>query len=268
MPATAAIESLSAGCSREAPGYARRDVGGVQIAVMERDEAIAAVTGAIAAGGHIKLAFCNANLVNEAARDPSLRRSLSTFLVLADGIGVDIGSRLLYGRSFPANLNGTDFIPALLASRQRPLRVALLGGRPGVADRAAAELAQRYPAHRFDVVSHGYYAPAEEAQLLDRLRAERPDLLLVAMGNPAQERFIAEKLRPEHCAVAAGIGALFDFLASEVARAPALLRSMRLEWLYRLGLEPRRLWRRYVLGNPAFLLRVLRQYWAGGGRGR
>lgn len=249
-------------------GYATRDIGGVDIAVLDRAAALALVGDAIAARRHIKIAFCNANLVNVAARDAALRHSLSRFLVLADGIGVDIGSRLLYGSAFPANLNGTDFIPALLSSQKRGLRVSLLGGQPGIADRAAAELAQRYPAHRFEVLSHGYYAPGAEAALLDGLKADRPDLLLVAKGNPLQERFIAEKIGPEHCSVAAGIGALFDFLAGEVERAPGLVRSLRLEWAYRLGLEPRRLWRRYILGNPAFLMRVIRQYLARGRHGR
>lgn len=263
MQATRSIERFCEDGSHQRPDFATRDIGGVGIAVMNREQAIATVADAMSSRGHLKLAFCNANLVNASSSDPALLQRLSRFLVLADGIGVDIGSRLLYGSAFPANLNGTDFIPAFLADRQSPMRVALLGGRPGVADRAAEQLAQRFPAHRFEVLSHGYYAPEEEAWLLDKLREDRPDLLLVAMGNPLQERFIAEELKPEHCSVAAGIGALFDFLAGEVVRAPAPLRRLRLEWAYRLFLEPRRLWRRYMLGNPIFLMRMLRQYAVG-----
>lgn len=249
--------------SRGRQGYVRRTIGGVGIAVVTRSSAMAELSDAIVEGGHVKLAFCNANLVNIAASDPALQRSLSTFFVLADGIGVDIGSWMLYRAPFPDNLNGTDFLPAFLASQQRPLKVGLLGGRPGVPDRAAAQLAQRYPHHRFTAFSHGYYAAEEEPALLDRLKAERPDLLLVAFGNPIQERFIAAKLGPQHCAVAAGVGALFDFFAGEVRRAPEAWRRARLEWVYRLWLEPARLWRRYVLGNPAFLLRMCRQYLLG-----
>lgn len=266
VPATASITIASEAGSRKRPGYAKRDIGGIGIAVMERDVAIAEVVDAVSTGSHMKMAFCNANLVNVAAGNPALLRSLSTFLVLADGIGVDVGSWILYGKAFPANLNGTDFFPSLFAGARRPMRVALLGGRPGVADRAAANLTQRYPAHRFSVVSHGYFTAEEESRLLDGLKAERPDLLLVAMGNPLQERFIADKLGPQHCSVAAGVGALFDFFADEVQRAPEFVRKARLEWIFRLWLEPRRLWRRYVLGNPAFLLRIARQYAVGGRR--
>lgn len=266
MSATASLTLASEAGGRKLQGYAKRDIGGVGIAVMERETAIAEVTDVVQTGGHMKLAFCNANLVNVAAGDAALQRSLSGFLVLADGLGVDLGSRMLYGGAFPANLNGTDFFPALFARSGRPMRVALLGGRPGIADRAVANLAQRYPAHRFSVLSHGYFSADEEGALLDRLKAQRPDLLLVAMGNPLQERFIADKLGPQHCSIAAGVGALFDFFADAVPRAPELLRRVRLEWLYRLWLEPRRLWRRYVLGNPAFLLRMARQYAAVGRR--
>lgn len=237
---------------------ATRDIGGIGVAVLDRDAALAELHDALTRKRHLKLAFCNANMVNLAANDPALRDMLSHFLVLADGIGVDIASRLLYGETFPANLNGTDFTPALLASRSQPLHVGLLGGKPGVADRAAERFASDHPQHRFVVVGHGYFGPGEEAALLARLAADPPDLLLVAMGNPRQERFIGTTLGPAHCTVAAGIGALFDFVAGEVQRAPELLRRLRLEWVYRLWLEPGRLWRRYVLGNPVFLLRMLR----------
>ncbi len=264
--ATASITIASEAGSRKRPGYAKRDIGGIGVAVMERDAAVAEVVDAMSTGGHVKLAFCNANLVNVAAGNAALQRSLATFLVLADGIGVDLGSWLLYGKPFPANLNGTDFFPSLFAEVRRPLRIALLGGRPGVANRAVARLTQRYPEHHFSVVSHGYFTAEEEPLLLDGLKADRPDLLLVAMGNPIQERFIADKLGPQHCSVAAGVGALFDFFADEVQRAPELVRKLRLEWMFRLWLEPRRLWRRYVLGNPAFLLRIARQYATGGRR--
>lgn len=242
-----------------APGsFTERDIGGVKIAALTRQDALALLDAVMARRDHVKLAFCNANLVNLAARDASLRRQLARFLVLSDGVGVDIGSRLLYREPFPANLNGTDFIPALIAVQARPLKVMLLGGKPGVAERAAARLGHDYRLHRFEVLSHGYFTPEEEAGLLARLREARPDLLLVAFGNPLQERWIAEKLDIRHASVAAGVGALFDFLAGEVARAPEAIRQMRLEWLYRLWLEPERLWRRYVLGNPVFLLRMLR----------
>lgn len=259
MPASLTIAIARQGAARTPAGFEVRDIGGVGIAVLTQAAALAELSDAMATGRHLKLAFCNANLVNVAARDAAVMRHLSGFLVLADGIGVDIGGWLLHGAPFPANLNGSDFIPSLLAAEARPLRVGLIGGRPGVADRAAERLARRFPRHAFSVISHGYFGASEEAGLLSELKAAPPDLLLVALGNPAQEKWIADKLGPQHCAVAAGVGALFDFFAGEVPRAPEALRRTRLEWVYRLWREPRRLWRRYVLGNPAFLMRLLWQ---------
>ncbi len=258
MPASLTLDPSVVASAPAMTSVATRDVGGVAIAVPDREAALRLVGDAPAARRHLKLAFCNAHLVNLAAQDEPLRRRLAGFLVLADGIGVDIGARLLHGSAFPANLNGTDFTPALLAAQAQPLRVALFGGRPGVADKASARLAREFPRHHFHVAGHGFIGESGKAAMLDALAADPPDLLLVALGNPLQEHFIAERIEVRHAIVAAGIGALFDFLAGEVARAPQLVRSLRLEWAYRLWLEPGRLWRRYVLGNPVFLLRMLR----------
>jgi exopolysaccharide biosynthesis WecB/TagA/CpsF family protein len=222
-------------------------------------QAMRRLNEALGAGAHLKVAFANAHVVNLAARDEPFRAALGRFMVLPDGVGVDIGSRLLHGAPFPDNLNGTDFTPAFLAQVGRPLRVALVGARPGVAEKAAERLRELAPRHAFVVVSHGFFDRRGEVAILDRLRGERPDVLLVAFGNPRQEAWIAEMIGRQHCSLAFGVGALFDFLAGEAPRAPALMRRLRLEWLFRLSLEPSRLWRRYVLGNPAFLARMALQ---------
>ena len=237
--------------------HLRRDILGVSISALTEAAALKLLDDAFATRSHRQVAFCNAHLVNLAAEDPGLRRCLDGFLVLPDGTGVDIASRVLYGQPFPDNLNGTDFIPALLAASRRRLRVMLLGARPGIADRAAQRLRADYPQHDVAVLCHGFFAEQDQAALLARLECEQPDLLLVAFGNPRQETWIAEHIRSRHCTVAAGVGALFDFLAGEVTRAPRSVRKTRFEWVYRLWLEPARLWRRYLLGNPLFLYRVL-----------
>lgn len=264
MTFASALYPSSTGGTRRATEPFKRDIAGVAVSVLTRSAALALLCDSFAKRQHRHLAFCNANLVNHAAADARLRERLADFLILPDGIGVDLASRMLYGAPFPANLNGSDFIPALLAM-QVPMKVMLLGGRPGVAERAVENLRIHHPRHRFEVLSHGYFTPEEEPALLARLEREKPDLLLVAFGNPRQENWIAEHIRPEHCTVAAGIGALFDFLAGEVDRAPETIRKFRIEWLYRLWREPARLWRRYVVGNPLFLARVLRMRFLGRG---
>ena len=235
-----------------------REIAGIPVADVTEEDAIAALADAMTAGRTIRLAFLNAHCVNVSRRDEAYRRVLRRFLVLPDGVGVDLAGKLLHGAPFRENLNGTDFIPRLLASLQRPCRVALLGGRPGVAQDAAASLKAACPHHDFIAVSDGYFGPEERPAVLDRLAAAKADIVLVALGVPAQERFIADHLDARHGHLFAGVGALFDFLAGRVSRAPRVVRALRLEWVWRLALEPRRLGRRYVLGNPVFLAGILR----------
>jgi exopolysaccharide biosynthesis WecB/TagA/CpsF family protein len=156
---------------------------------------------------------------------------------------------------------GTDFIPDLLAALGdlRP-RVFLYGAAPGIADRAARVLEGRCPGLRVVGTDHGF---GDATVVVARVRAARPDVLLVALGNPLQEAWIADHLRSLDARVAIGVGALFDYLSGNVRRAPTWVRTLRCEWLFRLALEPGRLWRRYVLGNPRFLWRVLRSRVAG-----
>ncbi len=233
-----------------------KSIFGVAVRDLSRAEAIAWLLHAVQYRQPTKVAFCNAHTANLAWNDPAIRALLADFTVFADGVGVDIAARLLHGSSFAANLNGTDFVPALLLAETRPLRIALFGAKPSVADKAAAVLVDLAPQHRIAAVADGFTSQAETEIFLSELRANPADILLVAMGNPHQEQWIARNITRDHATLAFGVGALFDFLAGEVPRAPLWIRQIRLEWLYRLAQEPGRLFARYVLGNPLFLLRV------------
>lgn len=237
----------------------RRDILGTDVTAIGRDAAIAMLAESIAERRFTQVTFLNAHNANVAVADARFRQVLPDFLVLADGVGVDIASKMLYGEPFPDNLNGTDFVPEFLRRQKDRLTVGLLGARRDNALAAAEKLAEHAPQHEFVFLHDGYFDGAEEKAILDRLEEIRPDVLLVAMGVPRQELWIAGKLGGEHCTVPIAVGALLDFLSGAVPRAPLWMRRMRLEWLFRLGLEPRRLWRRYVVGNPLFLLRVLGQ---------
>lgn len=237
----------------------RRRILGSSVASMGWDECLALLRGLIGQQCFTRVTFLNANNANIASRDPEFARALQDFLILPDGIGVDIAARLLYGRRFPANLNGTDFVPALLAAEERPLKVGLIGTRRENADAAAARLKALAPAHEYLVIRDGFFREDEEPAILAELEAIRPDILLVAMGVPRQELWIARRLDERHCTLPIAVGALLDFLSGAVPRAPQWVRRLRMEWVFRLMLEPRRLWRRYVVGNPLFLARVMRQ---------
>ena len=232
---------------------------GISVLAIRWDDAIALLARLIAERRFTKVSFLNAHNANIAYTDPVFAEALDDFLILPDGVGVDLAAKLLYGAPFPDNLNGTDFIPAFLQASARPLTVGLLGATRTNAEAASIKLAALAVQHKFVVIHDGYFSPAEEQAIVDRIEALRPDVLLVAMGVPRQELWIARHIDARHCTLPIAVGALLDFLSGTVPRAPLWMRQLRLEWLFRLWVEPGRLWRRYVVGNPLFLLRVVRQ---------
>ncbi|AZO22380.1 glycosyltransferase [Mesorhizobium sp. M1E.F.Ca.ET.045.02.1.1] len=232
---------------------------GISVLAIRWDEAIALLSRLIAERRFTKVSFLNAHNANLAYSDPVFAEALDDFLVLPDGVGVDIAAKLLYGAPFPDNLNGTDFIPAFLQASTRPLTVALLGAKRVNAEAASVKLSALAVQHKFVVVHDGYFSPAEEPTIVERIARLRPDVLLVAMGVPRQELWIARHIDARHCTLPIAVGALLDFLSGTVPRAPLWMRRLRLEWLFRLWIEPGRLWRRYVVGNPLFLWRVFKQ---------
>ena len=236
-----------------------RSILGVSVEVLSLQEAVQGVVAALKLDRHEKYAFLNAHGANIANGDVDYCKVLNQFTVLSDGIGVDMASKILYGQSFPANLNGTDFIPTLLSQLDAGTHVALLGAQAGVAESAIMKLESSFSNLRFSFVHDGFFDGVEERVILDTLVQDKPDILLVAFGNPKQEKWIAENITGDEATAVFGVGALFDFMAERVPRAPQFLISMRLEWLYRLALEPGRMWRRYILGNPVFIVRVLKQ---------
>lgn len=231
---------------------AKRQIGRVQVDVVDRAQALAAIEAKACADAPLMVAFCNAHTVNMADANAAFAASLSDALVLNDGIGVDLGSRILHGKRFPDNLNGTDLTPAMLENAGCPLRIFLVGSPEGVAEQAAAVLAARYPRHRVVGTQHGFFAESEEMALIDRIAASGANLVLVGMGHPRQELFAARHWR-RIAGVTMCIGAFLDFTAGRVSRAPAWVRALRSEWLYRLAIEPRRMARRYLIGNIVFL---------------
>ncbi len=234
-----------------------REILGLEVAVLTRKDALTLLETRICEKVPVRLAFLNANLANTAYENAGLRNILGSFLLLNDGSGVNLASKILYRKPFPDNLNGTDFTPYFLDHCSTPMRIFLLGASPAVSTRAAEYFARRWPKHTTVGFQHGFFSNSEEAEIISKIRTANPNLILIAMGNGLQENWI-QKLVPEVALSAWGVGALFDFLCGKVSRAPSWMRWLGIEWVYRLLQEPNRMWRRYLLGNPKFVLRVLR----------
>jgi len=199
------------------------------------------------------LSFLNAHAVNLALADPGFHRALmESDLLIRDGIGLKLGMRLLRHRA-GVNCNGTDLIPRLL--EQLPgRRVNLCGTSLAVAGRAAAALRQR--GITVGAVLDGFQPPET---YVDLVRSRPGEVFLLGMGMPRQELLacrIRRSLGRTPVLIING-GAILDFLGGRFPRAPLPLRRLGLEWAFRLAMEPRRLWRRYLLGNAVFLGRVV-----------
>lgn len=253
-PSRASLAGAGAPAASE-PLAPTRNILGVGIAAASREDALAFLLARLASRQSTAVAFANANLLVHASTDPALKHALEGMLVLNDGVAVDAASRVLYGHAFPDNLNGTDFTPKLLAALPAGTRIFLYGARPpvvaGLAGRIAAE-------RRLDVCGwRDGFAPALD--LVENINAAKADVVLVALGNPLQELWIAKARHSVAAPLLLGVGAYFDFATGNVPRAPAFMRALRLEWLFRLTLEPGRLWKRYTVDTARFFIAVLKQ---------
>jgi alpha-1,3-mannosyltransferase len=236
----------------------QRSIGRVRIDVLTWDAAIEQIIADIQSRTPTFVTFCNAHSVNLAQKDDAFAAALAKAKVLNDGVGVDLASRLLYGEPFPANLCGTDFVPAILSASPSSLRLFLIGSAAGVGERAGEALAKLGPGHKVVGAHHGFFAADEEEEVRATIATADPNLVLVGMGQPRQELWASRNF--EHFpAVTMCVGALLEFAAGTVPRAPRWMRTARIEWVHRLICEPRRLWRRYLVGNVEFVARVLRE---------
>lgn len=246
---------------RAVSGCGSRRIKSVSVRALTKQAALDSVNATFAGPLPRWVAFANQHTVNVAARDPEVREMLDASLVLADGIAIDAASKLLFGSPFPENLNGSDFLPDLLKALPAQ-RLFLLGSAEGVAAKAAARILTFAPQHAIAGTHHGFLDPASSLRLRDEIHASGATLLLVGMGHPHQERWIARYAR-DLGAVSMTAGAWFDFLSQTIPRAPAWMRRRRLEWAFRLALEPRRMFTRYVVGGASFGARITEQWLKG-----
>ncbi len=231
---------------------------GVGVCKLTSDQALQAVGSSVAEGSRQMLAYVNAHTLNLAVDDHELRAALNrSALVMNDGLGVSLAARMR-GERFPENLNGSDFTVQLLElAAASGWGVFLLGGEPGIAETAADRLRRRIERLRIVGTCHGFTGESDDL-LGQRIRNAGAEMLIVAFGSPRQETWIDHNLEATGALVGVGVGAFLDFSAGKVVRAPRWMNVFGIEWCFRLAQEPRRLWRRYIMGNPIFLLRAWR----------
>jgi N-acetylglucosaminyldiphosphoundecaprenol N-acetyl-beta-D-mannosaminyltransferase len=202
--------------------------------------------------------------VSEAQSDPEFRQILNhAFLCTPDGMPLVWVGRWL-GQKQMDRVYGPDLMLAVMElSEQTGWRHFFYGGANGTAQALKVKLLERFP--KLQIV--GTYEPPfrplqpnELQELQEDLRRSSPDFMWVGLSTPKQERFMAQHLDKLEVTLMCGVGAAFDFHAGKVRQAPRWMQRSGLEWLFRLGCEPRRLWKRYFKNNPLFVLRIFCQF--------
>jgi N-acetylglucosaminyldiphosphoundecaprenol N-acetyl-beta-D-mannosaminyltransferase len=184
-------------------------------------------------------------------------------IVFCDGFGVKWGGYML---GYPIHNRNTppDWIDDLCAElAENDLSLFFLGGKQGVAQQAGEKLMARHKGLRIVGYHHGFFDKEQNSSdnksVIEQINQVRPNILVLGFGMPKQEYWLLDNWIHLRTNVAIPAGAFFDYVAESVPRAPHWMTDHGLEWLGRLFIEPRRLWKRYLIGNPLFLSRILRQ---------
>jgi N-acetylglucosaminyldiphosphoundecaprenol N-acetyl-beta-D-mannosaminyltransferase len=206
-----------------------------------------------------KVMYVNAHCMVISQRDATYRKILNRAdFVYSDGMGVVWGARLL-GLTLPGRSTAADFMPKFFKRFvEAGFRLYFLGGKPGVALAASERLKKKYGELQVVGYHHGYFSLSEQDKIVEKINKTKPHLLLVGMGVPYQEKWMEQCSSRLDVPVVWGLGAVFDYLAGELPRGPQWLMDSGFEWLCRLVAEPKRLWRRYLIGNVIFLAHVFR----------
>lgn len=241
---------------------ARVNIAGTPVSAISTNELIGRIAARIGDDGAPELlTYANAWTIGLARDDEQLsgiHRDIAS-VVYADGQAVVWASRLL-GRPLPERVNAGDFFPALLSRLAgRKARVFFLGGAEGLAHTAAERVKGLSAGITIVGTRSGYFTEAEANRVAQLIRDTQPDIVFVGMGSPQQEQWAADHLDELGASVVWCVGALFEYYGDVRRRAPTWMRRIGLEWLFRLVLEPKRLWRRYFFGNARFLWLVARQ---------
>lgn len=238
----------------EAP---RVEILGIPVDRVTMDEALERIDGFVADGGPHLVVTADSSGIVAAQTDAFFRDLLlSADLVTPDSAGI-LWAAKRQGKPIGARVSGVDLVDALCArSADRGYRIYLLGAEHGVAEMAAERLRLRHPGCRIVGARHGYFPPESDEIVAREIAEAKPDILFVAMGIPRQEKFILATQEIIGAKVAMGVGGSLDVFSGRTRRAPRLFQRMKLEWFWRLMLNPRKYQK--VRALPQFVWMVLR----------
>lgn len=228
---------------------------GLNIDIVDKYDALRICNKFFESNTYNGICFINSHCYNVSRKNIEYRNAVNkSSLILNDGIGMKIGMKL-FNINEKENMNGTDFIPEIIRlATTLNKRIYLLGCKPGVVDDVEKNLRRKFLGCNIVGKHHGYFNEEEEMNIIEEINSKKVDLLIVGMGVPIQELWL-DKNKHLFKTVRIGVagGAILDFLSERISRAPKIVRTLNLEWMYRLFLEPKRLWKRYLIGNVQFL---------------
>lgn len=225
---------------------------GLEITNTDLDTATQLIIDAAESEQRMSIGFVNAHMVNLVSLGKTNHKVLANFdHLFGDGAGIALAARLS-GSSLVDNVNGTDLFPVLCEHlEQTNSSVFFFGAKPGVAQAAAANTRTKFNI-KVAGTADGY--SYDDEQVIAKINESGANILLVGMGMPIQEEWIVRNMSPLKPMVVIAVGGLLDFVSGNARRAPKPIRKLRLEWVWRLANEPRRLFSRYVIGVPRFLM--------------
>lgn len=238
----------------------RRDLFGVEVDALDMDDTVDRIMTLIDQRVQVQHVVLNASKVVMLSKDAKLRSVIRACPVVnADGQSVVIASRLLR-RPLPERVAGIDlFVELVKRSAENGRSVYFLGARDDVLEEMVSRFRTQYPTLRIAGFRNGYWD--NDAEVVEQVHAAQPDLLFVAIPSPRKEFWLAEHLGTLGVPFAMGVGGSFDVLAGKVKRAPKWVQRIGCEWVYRLVQEPRRMWKRYLVGNTAFMWLTIKELW-------
>jgi len=233
---------------------------GINIDVLALQDLIQKINAFICAKKKAKVMYVNVHTVNMACMDKVHKDILNNAdLVYCDGEGVRRGARIL-GKCLPQRMTGADWIWDLCKMcEKKDYSLYLIGGEGGVSEKAAKNLQRKIPKLKIAGTYHGYFPKygIENDKVIASINQKSPDILLVGFGSPLQEKWVHdnfEKLNPH---IIWAVGAMMDFVSGKVSRGPRWMLNNGMEWLFRMIIEPGRMWKRYIIGNLIFFRRII-----------
>lgn len=232
---------------------------GVPVDLTDKETAMARFEKLFPEPGLTAVYTPNSEIVENASHDPELKKLIgSADIIIPDGVGLVYASKFV-GRPLKERVTGIDFLESIIAYLEKNGKsIYFFGSKPGVAEKAAAEIKKKYPELIVAGTHNGYFKPEEEQGIVEEINESGADFLCVALGAPKQEKFIYDHKSELNVHGAIGVGGSLDVWSGDLKRAPEFYQKHGLEWLYRFLQQPGARIKR-VMKLPVFMLKVMAQ---------